>query len=410
MDKTTQALLEASYNILNSRNYVQSIRKILFTAQQLLQSEAASIFLLDSKKRRLQMVAATNIPPRKCKNISFSVGVGVAGWVAKHGKTVKLEDITRDKRFYLGVEKQVGFTTKGYICVPLKYNDTVLGTVQLLNRTKGEAFSDSDQELLEGFAVIAALAIRQQKMHEVALEKQKIDSDLKVAKEFQERLLPTSFDPPKTLKLWAYNKPARDLGGDLYDAFQHQDGYTIVVGDVSGKGPGAAIWMSGLSNILRYVTSQNLDPLTQLQSIDRHLTNTLPPEAFITVFIGTFKDDTLHYASYGHNPMPVFQDGEEIQWLESTGLPMSLMPDMPAEVKSIPFTKGMKLALYSDGITEAENRKEDMFGEDRLERILDNHSSESAEAIGKRVIRSVERFTRGTVQSDDITLVVIEHV
>ncbi|MDP8207588.1 MAG: SpoIIE family protein phosphatase [Candidatus Electryonea clarkiae] len=408
MTANLEAILEAIQNVLDEDDLDLIIQKILLSAQKLLNAEAASLFMLNRKKKRIEMVAATNIPLRVVRKIYFPSGTGVTGWVAEHAESANVEDITKDYRFQSSVSNTTGFKTKGYLCVPLIVNENVIGTLQVLNKTKGERFDKNNQELLEGFAVVAALAIKKSQMHQVTLEKRRMQMELSVAKTFQKRLLPEDFYPPNGIKIAGLNRPARSMGGDIYDAFDLKDGYCVLLGDVSGSGPGAALWMATLSSLLHFIADQGKDPLDDIEIIDRHLSQQMPPATFITMFIGTIHNKTLRYTSAGHNPMPLLRKDGKLERLPASGLPLGLMPDVPRKIHSIPINNNDKLILYSDGITEAENLKGEMYGEQRLENILLKRQKMNPEKIVPSIFRSVKGFTAGVKQADDITILIIE--
>jgi sigma-B regulation protein RsbU (phosphoserine phosphatase) len=409
VDDSTRALIEATRTVLIEHGFVRVIRRIMTAAKDLLHAEAASVFLVNRTRRRLEMAASTNLPPSMERRIHFPLGVGVAGWVAQEGESVRIADIREDPRHYRGVARQTGIETKGYLCVPLKAGGTVMGTLQVLNHTSGGRFTKEDQRLLEGFAAIASLAMKKSQMHEVAIEKRRIQSELAVAKAFQARMLPERFAPPDDYRIAAINRSARQMGGDIYDGFTHADGYCVLVGDVSGKGPGAALWMASLSSLLHFLAGQGKDPLAELLTINRHLADIMPIQTFITMFLGCFSNGTLRYASAGHNPMLLYRRSRAIEWLPSTGLPLGILADCQCGFREVPLQPGDRLVLFTDGVTEAEDRRGEMYGEDRLVRVILRYGSQSPDFLVDRLYRSVRRFAGGREQSDDITILIVAY-
>lgn len=408
MTRQEQALLRATRSVLDANDTLQIILQILAAGQELLEAEAASLFLVDSRRKVLRMAAATNLPQKVWKTIEVPLGQGISGWVAAHGESVRVKDVSSDPRHFSGVDRQTGFTTRGYMSVPLIVGDEVIGTLQVLNQTSGGSFSKQDEELLEGFATIAALAINKRRMHDAELEKERMEAELTVAEAFQRRLLPDDFHAPTGITVQGYHLAARSMGGDLYDGFPSGDkAFTFLVGDVSGKGPGAAIWMSGFSSAVRLVAREGRDPLAELQLLDQHMHQLLPAESFLTLFIGRIEDNELHYSSAGHNSMLLMLPDGNHKWLESTGLPIGMMPDFPRERGHHPFPSGSRLILFTDGITEAENLEGEMYEEDRLLNIVERNIDQPDDIFVNRIVRSVKRFSSGTEQSDDITLLVV---
>jgi len=408
LNATTQALIEATRQVLVATDTDQVMERILTSAQNLLKAQGASLFLVNHRKRCLQMVLATNLSKKVASSITVPIGKGVAGWVAQHNESVRVKDISDDPRFFSGVDQKTGMKTKGYICIPLSVEGKVIGTLQVLNQTEGGGFSEKDQTKLEAFAVIAALAINKSRLRESEMEKKRMKAELDVAQAFQQRLIPQEFNPPEGVEVAGFYKPARQMGGDTYDALYTPDGYMVLIGDVSGKGPGAALWMSAFATIINYLENQGEDPFDHLEKIDRHMNSVMPWTTFITVFLAKIHKDHIHYVSFGHNSMLLYDPKEGVKWLESTGLPLGTMPDMPKEAREVKFPSGAILVMFSDGVTEAENVEGGMYEEERLADIVGRNLDKSPDEIIKKIYRSIQRFTRGAEQSDDITLLVVK--
>ena len=408
LDSTSQALVNATRQVLVARDSEQVMERILASAQELLHAEGASLFLVNNRKRCLEMAVATNLPKKVARSIRVPLGHGVAGWVAKNNESVRVKDISQDQRFFSGVDEKTGMITKGYLCVPLSVDGRVIGTLQVLNQTKGGGFSERDQARLEAFSVIAALAINKSRLQEAEMERRRMRSELEVAKAFQQRLIPHDFNPPEGIKVAGYYQPAREMGGDTYDAIHTPDGYIVLIGDVSGKGPGAALWMSGFATIINYLEENGEDPFKHLEKIDKHMNSVMPWTAFITTFIAKIHKDHMHYVSFGHNSMLLLDPNKGVKWLESTGLPLGAMPDMPKTTVQVDFPAGSLLVMFTDGVTEAENEHGDMYGEDRLSAIVLKNRDLEPEELVKKIFRSIKSFTKGAEQSDDITLMVVK--
>ncbi len=411
LDTTSRALVEATRQVLVARDSEQVMEQILISARDLLLAEGASLFLVNHRKHCLEMAVATNLSKKVARSIRVPIGEGVAGWVAKRNESVRLRDISGDSRFFSGVDEKTGMTTKGYLCVPLSVNGKVIGTLQVLNQTQGGEFTEKDQARLEAFAVVAALAINKSRLQEAELERRRMKSELEVARAFQQRLIPHEFTPPEGIEISGFYRPARQMGGDTYDAIHAPDGgYIVLIGDVTGKGPGAALWMSGFATLVNYLEEQGEDPLLQMEKIDRHLFNVMPMTSFITMFLAKIHSDHLHYISAGHNSMLLMDREGEIRWLESTGLPLGTMPDMPKEQVKVDFPPGAVLVLFSDGVTEAEKANGEMFGEQRLAKVVRKNLGADTDTLVEKIYRSIAAFTRGAEQSDDITLLVVRRV
>ena len=359
MELAYEALTRSIRTVLTANSSAEMIRNILTSAQELLGAEAASVFLLEPDSEQLVLAGSTNMIEENVPPIRIKLGVGIAGWVAQNNTPVNLADVVSDPRFYSGIDRKTGFQTRGYLCVPLTVNDNVIGTIQLLNRTRGDIFSHEEFQLFLCFAALASLAIHKSQLHEAQIEKERLLAELALAETYQERMLPKSFFPPDDYAVTTHHKIARHLGGDYFDAFPSPHGFVLTIADVSGKGPGAALWMSGLANLLHYQSKHGSSPLEAISSIDRHFSEVFPLGIFITMFLAVVQDNILYYTSAGHNPMLLGKPDGGWEWLSSNGLPLGIMPDHPRPIDQRPFEPGSRLILFTDGIPEATSQKEE---------------------------------------------------
>ena len=247
-------------------------------------------------------------------------------------------------------------------------------------------------------------------------EKERIETELSMAREVQARFIPNV--PPRRgpLELAGAWIPARTVSGDYYDFIEHRDRMLdIVVGDISGKGISAALMMAGLQASLR---SQALDPalegspdrLSRLMShLNVYLCHSTAPERFATLFICTYHmgSSRLNYCCAGHNPPLLLRRGsDDIALLESGGYPIGLFPEAEFEESTVRVDPGDLFAVYTDGITDALNAEDEDFGEARLRRVLSRNRDRPSEEILEQILASVRHFSLGVEQFDDQTAVV----
>ena len=247
-------------------------------------------------------------------------------------------------------------------------------------------------------------------------EKERIETELSMAREVQARFIPNMPPQRGPLELAGAWIPARTVSGDYYDFIEHRDRVLdIVVGDISGKGISAALMMAGLQASLR---SQALDPalegspdrLSMLMSrLNVYLCHSTATDRFATVFICSYHVETsrLNYCCAGHNPPLLLRNGsDDVALLESGGYPIGLFPEAEYEDSSVSVDPGDLFAVYTDGITDALNREDEDFGEARLRRVLSRNRDLSSEEILERILASVRDFSLGVEQFDDQTAVI----
>jgi len=161
-----KGLLNAGRIVTSSLDSTQVMKSIIELARDMLQAEVASILLVDEKSKELVFEFSTDLDPNQEHSIRVPLGQGIAGYVAQTGQTLNIQDVKQDPRFYTRVDQKTGFETRSHLCVPLKIKDKIIGTAQVLNKIDAGAFTSSDQELLEGFAVQAAIAIQNARLFE----------------------------------------------------------------------------------------------------------------------------------------------------------------------------------------------------------------------------------------------------
>lgn len=242
-----------------------------------------------------------------------------------------------------------------------------------------------------------------------------IELELNVAAEIQASMLPQVFPPfpdRKDFDIFARMVPAREVGGDLYDFFlidDHRVGF--LVGDVSGKGTPAALLMAISRTLLRGSGQEGLAPDACIAAVNRILAVDTLPHMFVTVFYGVLDTRTgvLDFCNAGHNP-PNILSADGVRAIEAPGgLPVGVMENFPYTRSSVTLRPGDTVFVYSDGVTEAFDKDNNEFGEEKLEEVLRNLAAASLEETVGKVIEAVRTFSHGVAQSDDITCLAIRY-
>ena len=235
-------------------------------------------------------------------------------------------------------------------------------------------------------------------------DNERMESELNVARTIQMGMLSTDFPP----QLHALLKPAKEVGGDLYDFILKGDVLHFAVGDVSGKGVPASLVMSITRAMLHFVATLDLPLNESVSRITNSVADSNSNDMFVNLFIGRINLKTLRmdYCNAGHNPPVIVSPGGEVRFLEvKSNLAAGLMEQFPYEDESIVLEPGSRLVAYTDGVTEAENSLLELYGEDRLvEDIRQLKADMDEETVVKHIYQSVKSFTGNHPQSDDITI------
>lgn len=330
--------------------------------------------------------------------------------VLTEGASVLTSDAMHDPRFQ-AQHSVVLSQIRSVMAVPLASGEETFGMVYVDNPFNNR-FQEEDLKVLTTIASVASIKIENDRLLDERLEKRRMEEELKVASEIQMRLQP--FSPPK-LSGWdmtGVSFPCREVGGDYYDFIHRKrDSHLIVaVGDVSGKGTGAAILMSSLHAAVR-AQSQTLSTISEIMGeINQYIFENSPSNKFLTLFYGGLDPTTgtLTYSNGGHNA-PMFVRGSgEVERLDKGGLPIGMMQGVSYQEASVVFNPGDVLVIYSDGITESINERDEEFDEDRLIEVVKNNLGRSASGIRDRIDEALSRFVGTTPPVDDMTLMIIK--
>ena len=253
--------------------------------------------------------------------------------------------------------------------------------------------------------------LRKQRLEQEISERERIEQELKVARDIQQASLPKEVPELEGWQISPYYKPAREVGGDFYDFFDLEEGRVgVVVGDATGKGIPAALVAEASSNMLRAV-AQALDstsPGEVLERVNETLMARIPANMFVTCFYAILdpKSGRLLYANAGHDLPYLRRRGSDCEELRARGMPLGLMPGMSYEQKEIVLDAGETALFYSDGLVEAHDPKGEMFGFPRLQELVAEHGEQGR--LEGFLLEELYSFVgEGWEQEDDITLLTL---
>lgn len=243
-----------------------------------------------------------------------------------------------------------------------------------------------------------------------------IQYDLDTARNIQSAILPKTFPPfPKIneFEIFAAMEPAKEVGGDLYDFFLlDNDRVGFVMGDVSGKGVPAAIFMAVSRTLIRATALKGVSPEDCLTYVNSLLCRESVSSMFVTVFYGilNFKTGELIYANGGHNPPYILSKNGELLTVELTdGIALGVMEGAEFQSKIIQLKPGDTIFTFTDGVTEAMDMDYELYSEELLEEFLKKNSNLNATELVKETFVSVHNYAKGAEQSDDITVLAINY-
>ena len=285
----------------------------------------------------------------------------------------------------------------------------LLGVLYLDSR-RSSAFSNLDRQILDAIGAQAASILDNARLVEREREQRRLEQELSIARDIQQGLLPQGLRDFPHLEVSGIQIPCHAVGGDYYDVFPITHQLTaFLVADVAGKGLGAALVTTMLQGALSGMALE-VSPQKVFNHVNRFLCGHSNVGRYATIFFGAIDEEgSLEYL-YGGHPSPLLLRGGKVSDLYTEGaFPVGLVDDAEYSSKRMQLEPDDMLVLFTDGVIEAANTQKDLFGFERLRRVLAECDSSSIEAVQKTVLDTVSEFARGAAQADDITLLIVRY-
>ena len=301
-----------------------------------------------------------------------------------------------------------------YTIIPMMVKQKIVGLLLFGLKHSGSHFAGKDLELLWAAANQAAISIENARLYKSEVEKQKIERDLDLARKIQQGLLPQCIPDMNGLDICGEMIPAMQVGGDYYDLIQISDlKLFVVVGDVSGKGLSASLYMTKLQTMIKLSCSDNKSPKEILIDINRRIYEEMDRSSFVTISLALFdlEKQTLTFCRAGHMPVLKASNGT-VQSYRTQGLGVGIERGIVFEKslveEEVKLSPGQIYAFFTDGVTEAMNEKNELFGDENLNSILKNKSKARSSEIVNEIWAKVQTFRGEAEVNDDMTMVVVK--
>ncbi len=311
--------------------------------------------------------------------------------------SIVLENKNRSETKKLGIS----------LIIPLVIKNKISGLMICGEKMTGSLFTKDEIEFLESLASIAAISLENIKLFREMIEKQKIEADIRIAREIQKNLLPENFPHSDIYEIFGMNIPSKKVGGDYFDCFRiSEDKILILIADVVGKGIPASLIMSNLQAMIKTISSKNFEIKGATRDINNLMKKNLSIGNFITFFWGILdeKNKTFEYVNAGHNP-PFLIRKDETKKLEKGGIILGIM-ELPTQYESeiLKLQSDDLICLYTDGFIEAIDENEKEFSEARfLERLM-KLKTQPLEIITNKLIDEIFTFSSNSNELDDLTI------
>ena len=285
-----------------------------------------------------------------------------------------------------------------------------IGVLYLDSRERGTLTSRATLAALDTLATEAAVAIENARLYRDSMEKARIEQELRIASQIQQALLPLGHKTGAYFDAMGASIPCRAIGGDFFEYLDLADGrFGFALGDVAGKGPPAALLTAVLQGIFVAQSFASAEPKETLSRINLALIHRSLESRFATAFFGVLSPDgSLSYCNAGHNP-PMLIGRRGVRRLEEGGLILGVFEEVTYDQGQVTLDPGDVIVVFSDGVSEALSAENEEFGEARLQGLLDHDFAVEPEVMLDRVLEAVRVFTRGAVQNDDVTAMVVRY-
>jgi len=397
-------LNEIARELTSILNLDELLGRIAELVRRLIDYQMFSILLLDPSGEKLQHRFSLRFNENIHLKHEIPLGRGLVGIAAQNKQAVLVPDVTKDPR-YIAANPE----TRSELAVPLMYKGKMVGVLDLEHTRRG-FFTEEHQRTMITLAAQIAIALENARLYEeIERQERRLERDLSLARELQGRLLPQTNPQLAHLDVAAKFVPARAIGGDLYDFIPYSmSRLGIAIGDVSGKGAPAAIYAALVSGILRSHAPIEPSPAEMLSAVNLSLAERRIEAQFVSIIYAVWDDAhrTLTVANSGL-PRPIYMHAGKPEVIEATGLPLGLFDEAEYDELEFRMKAGDMFVLFSDGILDARNRKGELFGRGRVEKIVSESAGKSAAQVVDAIFKAVAEHSAGVETFDDQTVVAI---
>lgn len=407
-------LLEISHSVRGTLNLRETLDRLLEGLQSLLPYDAGGIFVLreevagprfGSLGEWIAGVSWRGFTPRSpFTDPMLREGRGIVGHVIHSGDSVCAPDVRRDARYIQGREE-----TLSEVAVPIRLDGRTIGALNLESDRLG-AFEECDVEMLRFFAEATAIAVEKAMLHERLLESERLERQMGLAQQVQERLLPLAAPEVPGHQFAGLCMPCARVGGDYFDYVPLDGGRLgLVIADVSGHDLPAALVMSAFRALVR-THLRSGDPLDGVaRALNRELPDATTGNTFVTALLAVLDPSRgrIGYVNCGHHPPLHDRAGAPPAWLECGGPLLGPLADAEYETGEIAFTPGDQVVMFTDGIAEARNPEGVYFGADRLADLVAASRRLPSRDLVERIVFEARGFAGTADFDDDVTLMVV---
>lgn len=401
-------LLDVGKDISSSLDLKTVLKSILDGVKSILDYDAAGIFLKHDNEEYLERLYTIGYNEKALDNYNIKQNQGVVKWVFEHKEPVAIPDVNEDNRYY-----NVRSKTKSQLTVPLFQGDELMGAF-ILEKDDLNYYTDDVINSSLTFAQQAAIAIVNAQLYQQSLSEKALKDEMINAGNIQNALLPKRPVIINNLEASIFNKPYKFVGGDIYDMYKfNADEMIFTIGDVSGKGSPASILMAVLFAGFRSLLRSNFEVSEYNARLNKLLYETTSSAYYATFFTGFInqKERELTYSNAGHNPPLLIRENNDVIELKNGGIVLGFLEEEAYVQEKIQLQNKDILVLFTDGLNEAFDYRDEEFGNERIIEIVQKNFDAPVRDLKDKIYDSVKVFHgEGKTLDDDITLIIMRFI
>ncbi len=398
--------------LLSASGLDETLNQVASLVFEAVPAERCVIMLRDEENEGAMKIKVARIRGKEEVIEEVRVSRTVMDEVLKNGKSVLTADAQHDPRFASQTMALSGI--RSVLAVPLSVDERdVFGLIYADSPTYEATFSEEHLNILTTLASVASIRVENATLIESRIERERLEHELELATEIQQRFQPAGPPLVPGYEFQGISFSCYEIGGDYYDFIERHDGKMLIaLGDVSGKGTAAALLMSSVHAAIHAQVSAKSSLDQTMTSVNQYLAENTPANRFVTMFAAELDPPTgmLKYINAGHNPPLIGRVDGSIVQLSSGGFPLGIMPTAEFEMGETQLHPGESLVVYSDGVSEANNIRDEEFGMERLCAVVQNNLKASAAGMRDKVESALSAFTQTAPANDDITLVIVKRI
>jgi sigma-B regulation protein RsbU (phosphoserine phosphatase) len=418
-------LLEVARTMGTGLSLEDVLTAVVDAAIQVTRTERGVLLLANTPGAELQMVVARDAKRGTLRPDQLQVSQSVVKRVANSRRELIVSDTGEDTGGMTAGESVARLELHTIVAIPVDKLPVIetldatistrqgelLGVLYLDSHVPSSAFTDLDREVLRTLAREAATVIENARLFAASRAKARLDHEIEIASQIQHTLLPKAMPNTPELAVAGSTLSCHSVGGDCFDVIPLGGGrHGFFVGDVSGKGISAALLATLLQGVFFTTAAMDISLPGVFSRVNLYLCERSGEDRYATVFYGILdKMGRFEYVNAGHVPPLLLRKSGALEGLGSANFPVGMFAEAEYQSARIQLEPGDFLVIYTDGVSEAQNPQNEMFEEAGLRRIMESFAGDTVEQLGDAIREGMRAFTQGAAQSDDITILVVQH-